>query len=572
MRISEVRSDEVATLALRSLYNRLTFFLPRLDIARMIATACPSEVSRGEQVRFFFKDFALDTDRRELRQIDTLVPLTPQMFDLLDYLLRNRERVVSKDELIASVWGGRIVTDSALTTRINAVRAAVRDSGKGQHVIRTLPRKGFRFVADVRQESVAVRADHAAAPANPALALPDKPSIAVLPLNTLQHNSDEEYISDGMSEDIITELSRFSELFVIARNSSFQYKGRAIDVRQIGRELGVRYVLEGSYRRQDGRVRIAAQLVDAQTGVHRWAERYDRELENVFAVQDELARAIATILAAHVNKAEAERTLLKPPTSWQAYDYYVRGADILAAYWSTVKAADLHESRRLLEKSLAIDPSFARAFSSLSTTYVIAWRNPLDKDYLNRGALDEAHRLASRAVQLNPNLPHAHASLGAVLAFRRQPDAAVAAFEKAGTLNPNFTDWRMAIALVYAGQSERAIQVLKVHMRLDPFYVPLAPHWLGVAHYVLGQYPEALAALGECALRAPNYGPAHLWLAATHVRLGQIGAARAEAGKVLELDPDFSIERVAKTTLAFKHGQNAEDCFDAMRSAGLPEK
>jgi adenylate cyclase len=519
-------------------------------------------------VRFFFNEYAFDVDRRELRHGDTLVPLTPQVFDLLDYLLRHRERVVSKDELIASIWHGRAVTDSALTTRINAVRAAVGDDGKSQNVIKTLPRKGFRFVANVQEQE----AGSPSAPAMPALALPDKPSIAVLPLKNLPTDPGQEHISDGITEDIITELSRFSELFVIARNSSFQYKGQAVDVRRIGRELGVRYVLEGSFRHHDGRVRIAAQLVDAQTGVHRWAERYDRELADVFVLQDELARAIATTLAAHVNKAEAERTLLSPPASWQAYEYFVRGADILARYWSTVKLTDLLESRRLFEKSLAIDPAFARAYASLSTTWIIAWRNRLDRHHLDPAALDEAHRLANRAVQLDPNLPQAHASLGVVLAWKGQHDPAVAAFEKAVALNPNFTDWRMAIALVYAGQSKRAVEVLKGHMRLDPFYVPLAPHWLGIAHYTLGQYPEALAALSECALRAPNYGAVHLWLAATYARLGRMRDASAEVVRVLELDPGFTIERVAKSTIAFKHDEDAQNCFEGLRRAGLPER
>jgi adenylate cyclase len=159
-----------------------------------------------------------------------------------------------------------------------------------------------------------------------------------------------------------------------------------------------------------------------------------------------------------------------------------------------------------------------------------------------------------------------------VLAWKRQHNAAVAEFEKATALNPNFSDWRMAIALVYAGQSLRAIDILKTHMRLDPFYVPLAPHWLGLAHYTLKQYPEALAALSECALRAPNYGAVHLWLAATHARMDHILAARAEAAKVLELDPDFTIERVVKSTIAFKHDADAEDGFEAMRKAGLPGK
>ena len=342
--------------------------------------------------------------------------------------------------------------------------------------------------------------------------------------------------------------------------------------RPIGNELGVRYVLQGSFRRVNGRVRIAAQLVDAVTGVHRWAERYDRDLVDVFAIQDELARAIATVLVAHVNKAEAERALLKPPASWQAYEYFVRGADILAGYWSTVEVADLYEARRLLGRSLEIDPTFARVCSSLSTTWIIAWRNRLDKDYLDAAALDEAHRLANRAIQLNPNLPHAHASLGVALAWKRQHEAAVGAFEKAVALNPNFTDWRMAIALVYAGQSERAIRVLKNHMRLDPFYVPLAPHWLGVAHYTLEQYSEALAALSECAVRAPKYGAVHLWLAATYARLGQTEAARIEAAEVLKLDPNFTIEGVAKSTMAFKRDEDAENCFEGMRLAGLPAR
>ena len=395
--------------------------------------------------------------------------------------------------------------------------------------------------------------------------MPDKPSIAVLPLKNVPHNSDQEHISDGITEDIITELSRFSELFVIARNSSFQYRDKTIDVRRIGRELGVRYVLEGSFRRHDGRVRIAAQLVDALTGAHRWAERYDRELADVFALQDEFARAFATILVADVNKAEAEHALLKAPASWKAYEYFVRGADILAGYWSTVKVADLYESRRLLERSLQIDPNYARAYASLSTTWIIAWRNRLDNDHLNPAALDEARRLANKAVQLNPNLPQGHASLGVVLAWKRQHDAGVAEFEKAVALNPNFTDWRMAIALVYAGQGDRAVEVLKSHMRLDPFYVPLAPHWLGLAYYTLRQYPDALAALSECALRAPNYGAVHLWLAATHARMGQMDAARAEAARVLALDPGFTIERVAKSTIAFKYKDAEEDCFEAMR-------
>ena len=278
-------------------------------------------------MRYLFEDYALDTDRRELCRRSDVVRLEPQAFDLLEYLIRNRERVVSRDDLIAAIWCGRIVSDSAMTTRINAARSAIGDTGKAQRLIKTVPRKGIRFVGTVREEeaSGSLGSDVTLQPSTSYLPLPDKPSIAVLALTNMTGDPGQDYFSDGITEDIITELSRFSELLVIARNSSFQYKGKSIDVRQVGRELGVRYVLEGSIRRTGDRVRISAQLVDAVTGAHRWAERYDRKLQDVFAVQDEVARTIVSVLAVHVNKAETERVLATPPATWQAYEHYLTG-------------------------------------------------------------------------------------------------------------------------------------------------------------------------------------------------------------------------------------------------------
>ena len=234
----------------------------------------------------------------------------------------------------------------------------------------------------------------------------------------------------------------------------------------------MRYVLEGSIRRAGDRVRITAQLIDAVTGAHRWAERYDRELEDVFAVQDEVARTIVAILAAHVNKAEVERTLLKPPATWQAYDFFMRASDICTAVRSSFNVADLYEARRLLERSISLDPNYARAYATLSHTHLLAWIFPLDEDYLSPAALERAHQFARKAVQLDPNLPIAHADLGTVLTFEGQHEQSVAEFEKAIALNPNFTDWRFGTTLVRAGEPARAIQVLETHMRYDPFYVP----------------------------------------------------------------------------------------------------
>ncbi len=225
-----------------------------------------------------FEDFSLDHARRELRRGGEIISVEPQVFDVLEFLIVNRERVVSNDDLIKGVWRGRIVSDGTVSTRINAVRRAIADSGEQQRLIRTLPRKGYRFAGDIRQEQEL----NNGSPKNSAASvlaevsrLRDKPSIAVLPFANFSADPEQTYFADGMVDEIITALSRIRWLFVIARTSSFTYKDRAIDVRQVGRELGVRYVLEGSVRKTDNRVRIMAQLIDAQTGAHLWAERFD---------------------------------------------------------------------------------------------------------------------------------------------------------------------------------------------------------------------------------------------------------------------------------------------------------
>ena len=319
----------------RSPYGHRPFPSGLLPFCCTLVMLVGIQSGRINDVLYLFEDFALDTHRRELRRGSDLVSLEPKVFDLLAFLIEHREFVVSKEDLIAAVWDGRIVSDSALTTRLNAARNAIADNGHEQRLLKTLPRRGIRFVGQVT-----------AGLSNPGTSISDKPSIAVLPFANMSGDAEQEYFADGITDDIITELSRFSELLVIARNSSFQYKGRSVDVRQIGRELGVFYVLEGSVRRSGNRVRIAAQLVDAASGAHRWAERYDRKLEDIFAVQDEVVRTIAPVLAAHLNKAEVERTLLKAPSTWQVHDFYLRGLETLRAYLSSYDAGELHEARR----------------------------------------------------------------------------------------------------------------------------------------------------------------------------------------------------------------------------------
>src|SRR5262249_21191736 len=257
----------------------------------------------------------------------------------------------------------------------------------------------------------------------------DQPSIAVLPFANLAGNSEDDYLSHSIAEDIITELSRFSELMVIARHSSFQYKGKTADVRRVGRELGVRYVMEGSIRRGCDRMRISVQLVDAETGVHRWAERYDRKLDNVFAIQDEVVRSIAPLLVAHVTKAEVERTLLKPPATWQAYHYFMRGLDRHLSYQSSQEASALREARRLLQQSIAIVPAYARPYSALAISHLSSWVNYGDNDFLRPAALERAYQFARQAVQLDPQLAYVQVTFAHVLSWRREHEAALGALD-----------------------------------------------------------------------------------------------------------------------------------------------
>ena len=499
--------------------------------------------------------------------------MTPQAFDLLEYLVRNRERVVGKDDLIAAIWGGRIVSDAALTTRLNAARAAIGDSGGEQRLIKTLPRKGLRFVGAVREEreSAPGATGTSMETPRPTLAPPDKPSIAVLAFANLSADPAQEYLADGIVEDIITELSRFSELFVIARNSSFQYKGRATDVRQVGRELGVRYVLEGSLRGTGDRLRISAQLIEVATGAHRWAERYDCKFEDIFAVQDEVVRSIVATLAAHVQRAETERARARPPNSWQAYHYCLQALDVVAAFISKFRVEDLYESRRLLQQSLSIDPNYARSYALLANSYAIAYATPLDGDFLNPCVLDRALDLARKAVRLDRNLPEAHAALGVVLTWKHQHDDSIAAFERATALNPNYVDWRFGFALIYAGASKRAIDVVQACMRLDPFYMPLATFVLAFAHYMLKQHTQALSLLRDYVAQVPTFRAGHGLLAATYARLGQMDEARAQAAEVLRLGPGFTISGAGRTLSAFKDPEDDKHFFNGLRKAGLPE-
>ena len=269
---------------------------------------------------FRFGDHVLDIQRRELRRGAEPVALEPQVFDLLVYLLRNRGRVVSKDDLIDAVWGGRIVSDSTLTSRLNAARKAVDDTGASQRVIRTVPRRGVRFIGEVSEESD-VATDAEAAPANVEPPTAARLSIVVLPFVNLSNNPEQQYFADGITGELTTDLSRIPDMLVISRNTAFTYRNKPVDTRQIGRELGVRYVLEGEVHRSENRVRVTAQLIDAETDTHLWAERFDGNACDLFDWQNDVTNRIAVALDLELVDAAAARPAEQPDTR----DYILRG-------------------------------------------------------------------------------------------------------------------------------------------------------------------------------------------------------------------------------------------------------
>src|SRR6185437_1552895 len=323
----------------------------------------------------------------------------------------NRERVVSKDDLIGAVWNGRIVSDAALTTRLNAVRNAIGDTGEEQRLVKTLARRGFRFVGQVQEARGDAAPGNRAEPPKSSLTLPTRPSLAVLPFINLSLDPEQEYFADGVVEDITMALSRFHWLFVIARNSSFTYKGRSVDVRQVGRELGVRYVLEGSVRRAGNRIRIAGQLINAESRAHLWAGRFEGAFENMFDLQDHVTERVVGAIAPKLQIEEIKRAIRKPTENLVAYDYYLRG---LAAH--RLGSLDANQNAlRLYYKAIDVDPRLACAYGLAAWCYVERKARGWMTEPVRERA--EATALSRKAVHLGTEDPISLCMGGYALAF-----------------------------------------------------------------------------------------------------------------------------------------------------------
>jgi adenylate cyclase len=695
---------------------------------------------------YSFEDFSLDTARRELRRSGALIALQPQVFDLIEYSIRNRERVVSKDDLLAAVWNGRIVSESTLSTRINAARSAIGDSGGEQRLLRTAHGKGIRFVGAVREEEETVRklaaifaadvagysrlmgqdeigtlrrltacrtildeliaayrgrifgsagdsvvADFASAVdaiqcavavqealaveellrfrigvhvgdvivqgdnlfgdgvniaarlealaepggicisgtvrdhigsqlpfafadlgeqqvkniaqplrayrvrttlthpvanapgsplsriagegaerrrreagegSSPALALSDKPSIAVLPFASMSGEPEQEFFADGIAEDIITALSRYSSLFVIARNSCFTYKGRAVDVKQVGRELGVRYVLEGSLRKAGNRIRVTAQLVDAETGKHVWAERYDRDLADIFAVQDEITDAVTTAIAPAVADAERHRAARKPPVSLDAWAAYQRGM------WHLSKrsADDEALARNFFQQATDLDPNFSGGYTGLAFAQRQA---AVRAGSASTETLSVA--LARRAVALDGNDAEARACLGIMTLWQADYEGALAEIEAALAISPNLADAYGVLGSVlnWSDRRREARVALEKSIRLDPRNPNLAIRLLAliVNFYLSGEYDAAIGAAKRTIRAYPDYGSAYRWLAAALGQVGRMKEAKEALQRAISIAPD-TFDMYVRRGVPWHRPEDDAHMIEGLRKAG----
>jgi TolB-like protein/Tfp pilus assembly protein PilF len=517
-------------------------------------------------VLFSFGNFTLDSARRELRAAGTLLAVEPQVFDVLVYLIENRDRVVSKDDLIASVWGGRIVSESTLTSRINAVRRAVGDSGEKQEFIRTFARRGVRWVApvDTGKDDGRPEGKQVDIP----LALPQKPSIAVLPFSNMSGGAEDDTFADGVTEEIITALSRVRWFFVIARGSTFAYKNRDIDPTEIAHEFAVRYVLTGSIRRAGDRVRVTGQLIDGSNRSNVWAQSYDRALSDIFSVQDEITQTIVGAIEPELSRAERERARIKQRDNIDAWSIYQRGMFHLYRYMQE----DLAQARKIFEDAIALDRELGPAYSATAEAYyyeVVYGFAESPNENRERGI-----ELAQKAVALDRNDAGAHCTLGRIRYLRREYAAAISELELALDLNPSLAlaHYGLGAAFVFSGKPREAFPHLESAIRLSPRDPNMGSYLvrLAEAKYLSGD-DEAAARFALKALAQPSFQwSRYAILIAALGQLGRREEAQRYLAEVTRARPKFSVAFV-RTMHPFSRDMGIDRYYEGLRKAGVPD-
>ena len=513
-----------------------------------------------------FGDFCLDTGRFELTASGEPVAIEPQVFRLIALLIDRREQVVSKDDLIETVWNGRIVSEATLNSRINAARRALGDNGRDQKVIRTIARRGFRFVADVRSE--AGEAEWAIRQTTSGPSLPTRPALAILPFHNMSDDPEQVYFADGLAEDIITALSRQKWLFVVSRNSSFAYRQDSLDIAETARELGATYLLQGSVRRAGPRIRVTGQLTDATTTGQIWAERYDRDFTDVFAIQDDITASIAAALVPEITLAEIERSRRKRPDSLDAWDLYLRALSAMHRLEPSANEAAIADLTRAVE----IDPDFVAAHSGL------VWCRALSALHRWPGggfaALDLMDRHARRAVFLDADDARAHCALALSHFWRGHQEEGVATAKRAIELDPNMAEAHGMLGSIQAlaGEPESGIESLQRAIRRSP-RDPVRWFWyhgMANAHFALGNDSEAIRWARAAGEIRPGWAFAHLIIAASSAALGQLDDARQAVRALRSIIPGYDIARFRRNPM-WTRPQDVERLIDGFRAAGLAE-
>jgi len=519
-----------------------------------------------------FAQYRFNPGTGELWRGDKEIKLTPRAATLLAALAERATLVVTKQELIARAWEGRAVGDDALTSCVQELRRALGDDPRQPQLIETRHRRGYRLLVPVSAADPMVKNDSAPEPAAP-LPLPDEPSIAVLPFQNMSGDPEQEYFADGMVEEIITALSRVRSLFVIARNSSFTYKGKAVDIRQVGRELGVRYVLEGSVRKAGNRIRITTELADAAKGGHLWADHFDGALEDVFELQDRVTASVVGVIAPRIEQAEIERARRKPAGNLEAYDLALRALALM----QSPRRPENEQALSLLRRAVQIDPSYARGTASLSFCCQIF----ISQGFGHRDSplVADMTELARRAVALDPADPYVLTLAASVLGLGSDMDTGLALVAKAIDLNRNNAGAFSVGATLYAyqGEVEKAIEHQQQCERLNP----LGTRWGGnvayaIAYFGVGDHEKVVDWTARILRERPNAAPAMRYRAASLALLGRAEEARQVVVRLLEHAPGYSISEVRRhhefdMNSPFKKPGVTEALYRGLRLAGLPE-
>ena len=520
-------------------------------------------------------------DQLNLECDDKNIKLEPRVAYLLYYLAKNAGTPVSRGHLMEHVWSGMVVGDEALTGAINKLRGAFGDDSHHPEVIKTIPKVGYQLIADVQfstsekpiskkgfssRNQIAIisfatigllivastyfllkpteinqETKSAEQTLNPTA---ERHSIAVLPFTNMGNDAEQEYFVDGITEDLITDLSKLSGLLVIARNSISTYKNKAPDVQQVAEKLGVIYVLQGSVRRAGDQLRINVQLINAETGEHLWTERYDRLLQGIFVIQDEITTSIVEALKIQLGTQETDALLARSTVNFEAYDLFLRGQRA----FSSRTRENLSEAISLYRKAVELDPGFSRAYGAIAVAMTFQYRRGFTDTPLE--TMNLAFELAQNAAAMNSNIPQVYWSLGYVHLFRKEYNKAVHAVQNSIQISPNYADAFGLLALIYnsQGNSIGAIESITKGMKLNPYYSYDYPYNLGRAQYLAGRYEEAIVNLNKALEKNETVPTPRIYLIASYVKAGMIDDAEWEVEQIQVHNPEMTISQLRRTS------------------------